>query len=261
MGLVLIVAIGAYFFTTPKEPVNTVVIPEASLAKALTPDELIANLKTNWAVVQTSIGFRPTYHNQVENSKKVWRTPVTIDSIGKNSLVVRFEDDNNSHVGIFNFDGSAFKLLKVYKNQGEFTESEWQEIMNAYGTPSYVSLVTEVMPTGTPFKQGEGAMIPLSWKVANPEAGSSIYISLASADGTELIGRISNTSDCSKGGDAIVLPTSKNTYKWDGLYVCSNWQAHSVAPGSYRIAVQLYSKDGTKVLASGQSKNPFTLTK
>lgn len=121
--------------------------------------------------------------------------------------------------------------------------------------------VNNVFPSGSIFTQGEGANIPLSWSVTNPPAGTTIYLDLLSSDGSESLGRITNSSDCSKGGDTIALSTSVKSYKWDGLVVCQNWQAHTVNPGSYRLGVELYSADGTTVLVTGQSKTSFSIQK
>lgn len=121
--------------------------------------------------------------------------------------------------------------------------------------------VSNVLPSGSIFTQGEGANIPLSWGVTNPPSGATIYLDLLSSDGSESLGRITNNPDCSKGGDTIALATSIKSYKWDGLYVCSNWQAHLVNPGSYKMGVSLYSASGTTIIANGQSNTPFSIQK
>ena len=99
--------------------------------------EILASLETNWQSTQTLITFRPSYHNQAEDAKKVWRNPSAIQFIGKNNVLVRFEDDNDVHVAVFNFNGSKFNLLEVFKNRGEFTLLDWQSLVNKYGDTSY----------------------------------------------------------------------------------------------------------------------------
>lgn len=99
--------------------------------------EIIASLKTNWQTVQASIPFRPAYHNQAEDAKKIWRTPTAVQFIGKNNVLVRFEDDDNAHVTVFNFNGSKFTFSEIFKNQNEFTLSDWQNLVNKYGDSSY----------------------------------------------------------------------------------------------------------------------------
>lgn len=99
--------------------------------------EILASLKTNWRTVQLSIPFRPAYHNQAENAGKIWRTPTAVQFIGKNNVLVGFEDDNNAHVAVFNFNGSKFTFSEVFKNQSEFTLSDWQNLVNKYGGSSY----------------------------------------------------------------------------------------------------------------------------
>jgi len=150
--IVAIVAVGGYFmFVKKSAPIaqqptptptqtNTPVSPTPTptpVSKTFSESEILASLKTNWQSTQTLITFRPSYHNQAEDAKKVWRNPSTVQFIGKNSVLVRFEDDNNVHVAVFNFNGSKFSLLEVFKNQSEFTLTDWQNLVKKYGDTSY----------------------------------------------------------------------------------------------------------------------------
>ena len=121
--------------------------------------------------------------------------------------------------------------------------------------------ISNVFPSGSIYTQGEGASITLSWNLVNAPAGTTVYLDLLTPDGSESLGRITNNPDCSRGGDTIALATSVKSYKWDGLYVCQNWQAHSVNPGSYKIGASLYSANGATIIASGQSNTSFSLQK
>lgn len=73
--------------------------------------------------------------------------------------------------------------------------------------------ISNVLPSGSKFTQGEGANIPLSWSVENSPVGATVYLDLLSSDGSESLGRITNNPDCSKGGDTIALATSVKNYK------------------------------------------------
>ena len=119
--------------------------------------------------------------------------------------------------------------------------------------------IYNVSPSGSVYMQGEGAMIPLSWELRNIPAGATIYLSLLSSNGTESLGRITNNPDCSRGGDTLAMQPSVNMYKWDGLFICQNWQAHPVSPGNYNLGVSIYTQDGIKILANGKSATPFNL--
>ena len=141
-------AVGYFAFVEKSEPVsqtnNTIptktdtsnINPTPS-SKIYSESEILASLKTNWQSTQALITFRPSYHNQAEDAKKVWRNPSAIQFIGKNNVLVRFEDDNDVHVAVFNFNGSKFNLLEVFKNRGEFTLLDWQSLVNKYGDTSY----------------------------------------------------------------------------------------------------------------------------
>jgi len=147
--VVAIVAVGGYFvFSKKSEPVsqtgnttptqtNNQNTNPTPVSKTYSESEILASLKTNWQSTQTLIPFRPSFHNQAEDLKKVWRTPDAVQFIGKGGVLVRFEDDNNAHVAVLKFDNGKFSLLEVFKNQGEFTLSDWQNLVNKYGDSSY----------------------------------------------------------------------------------------------------------------------------
>jgi hypothetical protein len=155
-GIILIVAIallaGGLLYFTPsikaklgsdKKGVNPTQMDgsntDSASAKIYSESEVLANLKADWQSVQASITFRPSYHNQTENAGKIWRYPTAVQFIGNNNILVRFEDDNNAHAAVFNFNGKGFKLLALFRNQAEFTLSDWQEIVNKYGDSHYVN--------------------------------------------------------------------------------------------------------------------------
>ena len=147
--VVAVVAIGGYFvFSKKSEPVSQTDndLPTQTKTQNTNPtpanktyskSEILASLKTNWQSAQALITFRPSYHNQTEDAKKVWRTPTAVQFIGKNNVLVRFEDDNNVHIAVFKFDNGKLNLLEVFKNQSEFTLSDWQNLVNKYGDSSY----------------------------------------------------------------------------------------------------------------------------
>ncbi len=100
--------------------------------------EVLTNLKTNWQSAQALITFRPAYHNQTEDAKKIWRSPSAVQFVGKNNILVRFEDDNNVHVAVLKFNGERFGILDVFKNQANFSFSDWQYLIIKYGDSHYI---------------------------------------------------------------------------------------------------------------------------
>lgn len=115
--------------------------------------------------------------------------------------------------------------------------------------------ISDILPSGTIFKQGEGAMIPISWNVVGLIPESKLYVSLMK--GQDILGRITNSQNCDQGGDFMNIPNSVNLIKWDGLFVCSNWQSHSVQPGYYKIIVEVYQNNVR--MFYGESKDQFKL--
>lgn len=169
-------------------------------------------------------------------------------------------------------ENPSYKVLLVGGN-GHFYEisyitrydqtlSQLEEIVSTFNfisndTLSSTASIIEILPSGSIFLQGEGADIPISWKISEDPVNIKTYLRLLSQDGKEVLGAITNSQDCSSGGSASNLSNSVNTFKWDGLFICSNWQAHKVSPGSYRIGVQIYY--GNEMIASGNSNSPFTI--
>lgn len=119
---------------SPAQTQNQTPVP---VTKTPSESEIFASLKSNWQSIQTIIPFRPVYYNQKESAKKIWRAPSSVQFIGRNNVLVRFEDDNNVHIALLNFGGSDFNLLETFKNQSEFTSSDWQRLVNKYGAASY----------------------------------------------------------------------------------------------------------------------------
>lgn len=98
--------------------------------------EIISNLKTNWPSIEALIPFRPEHPGTT-----AWGWPGSVQFIGKNNLIVRFEDGYNPGIAVLNFDNNKFTILETFKNQAEFTLSDWQNLVEKYGDSSY--------PTGT----------------------------------------------------------------------------------------------------------------
>jgi len=94
--------------------------------------EIITSLKSNWQSIQTLIPFRPGHPGTT-----AWLSPHSVQFIGENNLLVGFEDGYNPGIAVLNFDGSKFKILETFKNQGNFTLLDWQNLVKKYGDLSY----------------------------------------------------------------------------------------------------------------------------
>ena len=131
INLILIIIIVIIFGTTIYIAWNknsSVSFPES---------EVIAVLKANWQSIQTLIPFRPSYANKVENQKAVWQSPYIVQFIGKGNILTEVEDDYKTNVIIFHFNGNKFTLLQSFKNQWNFTLSDYNNLVSQYGDVSY----------------------------------------------------------------------------------------------------------------------------
>jgi hypothetical protein len=136
--LVLLVLVIGFVFMNKKSEKSVVGEKGQKTVSLKNNTEKLSYIKYNWQSIQEFIDFRPSYHNQNENSKGVWRKPNAVQFIGSENVLVRFEDDNNVSVAVLNFKEDKVVVLEVFKNQGDFTLSDWQKILNKYGEKSYL---------------------------------------------------------------------------------------------------------------------------
>lgn len=96
--------------------------------------DTISSLEKNWLSIQALIPFRPGHPMTT-----VWGGPYTVQFISENNLIVSFEDGYNPGIAILNFTDGKFKILETFKNQGEFTLTDWRNLVNKYGDSRYVT--------------------------------------------------------------------------------------------------------------------------
>lgn len=123
---------------------------ESEEPKAYTETEVLVSLKMKWKPTQQLFTFRPKYHNQAEDAQNVWREPSAVQFIGKNNVLIRFEDDNNVHLAVLNYKDGAFSLLETFENQGDFARADWDNLVTKHGnsTVPVSTYVTEVVRNG-----------------------------------------------------------------------------------------------------------------
>lgn len=102
-----------------------------------TQAQLIDLLTNDWQNIQKSIGLHPSFHNQEADETSVWRSPLALQFIDNNKLLVRTEDDYNENVIVFGFENNKFTVLEVFQNTSEFTLTNWQNLVNEYGNANY----------------------------------------------------------------------------------------------------------------------------
>jgi hypothetical protein len=139
-------------------------ITSSSQTQSGSEAKFLADLKINWEKVQTQISFRPSYHNQAANKSGIWGSPWRVQFIGNNIVFAYIEDDSNPQLLLLRLSNGSFKLVNTYKNKGQFTLKEWQDIVSKYGDKSYpVSTYTVSMVN---LKTGEVINYPQLTKVS-----------------------------------------------------------------------------------------------
>lgn len=97
-----------------------------------TESEILAQLNLDWQTLQTSFANRPEHPGTVS-----WLGPYTVQFIGKNNLLVGYEDGYVASMNILSYENGDFKTLETFNNRGLFTLSEWQDLVKKYGDPTY----------------------------------------------------------------------------------------------------------------------------
>ena len=137
IGIIVILLGVVEYFTLVRRP-SPVSSPELNVTTVQYSEPgTIANLKVDWQSVQALIPFRPVYNNSAQNVAGIWQTPYIVQFIGKGNIILEIEDDNNPYVVILHSDQSQFTLLESFKNQHNFTLSDYQNLLNKYGDSSY----------------------------------------------------------------------------------------------------------------------------
>ena len=129
--ILLLVGGGVYIYKNQKAEAPDVV-DAGTQNNVITETEILASLKTNWQIIQTSISFRPTHPGTT-----AWLSPYSVQFIGNNNLFVSFEDGYSVGMAVLNFTNGQFKILETFKNQGEFPLVDWQNLVKKYGDASY----------------------------------------------------------------------------------------------------------------------------
>lgn len=122
-------------------------------------------------------------------------------------------------------------------------------------SPFPTPAVLNVNPSGGSYPRGNTTLI--SWNAVNAPALAAVYPRLVMADTGEALGSLTNSSDCSTGGDSSQPVAPAGVYKWEMNIVCANWKAQAVDAGKYRIGVEMHSEN--KMVAVGLSEIPFAI--
>jgi hypothetical protein len=93
---------------------------------------LIQEIEGKWATLgaplTTSLGFSPANGQWFLDAAQ---------AIGRDNLLVQFEDGHSVHVAVVHYENNSFRVLKTYPNQGSFAPSTWNQILGEYGSSGY----------------------------------------------------------------------------------------------------------------------------
>lgn len=112
--------------------------------------QILELLISDWQNIQKSIDLDPSFHNQESNQVATWRSPLAVQFIDQNKLIVRTEDDNDTHIVVFSFNNNEFTALEVFQSTGDFALTNWQNLVNEHGNTNYpvATYSAEVMRNG-----------------------------------------------------------------------------------------------------------------
>ena len=107
------------------------IVISPSQARA-TESEILAQLNSDWQSIQATFKNRPGHPGTI-----AWIGPYMVQFIGRNNLLIDYEDGYVANTAVLNYESGQFKILETFNNHGLFTLSEWQDLVKKYGDPTY----------------------------------------------------------------------------------------------------------------------------
>ncbi len=89
----------------------------------------IRALQRQWEAVSAQIPFSP--------SNRQW-TLDTVQFIGRQRMLIQFEDGHEVHAAIVDYRDSAYKIAKAFKSEPDFTRLKWRDLVKKFGSPRYL---------------------------------------------------------------------------------------------------------------------------
>lgn len=133
LGIIVLLLVGGIVYVYKNEKAEAPVVVDTNIENnVISEPEILVSLKTNWQTIQAFISFRPNHPGTT-----AWLSPYSVQFIGNNNLLVNFEDGYNPGIAVLNFTDNQFKILETFKDKGEFTLVEWQNLVKKYGDASY----------------------------------------------------------------------------------------------------------------------------
>ncbi len=246
LGIIILLLVGGGVYIYKNKKVEAPVVVDTDIQNnVITEAEILVSLKNDWQTIQTSISFRPNHPGTT-----AWLSPYSVQFIGNNNLLVSFEDGYSVGMAVLNFTNSQFKILETFKDKGEFTLIEWQNLVKKYGDASYsvntytVSLMrnNEIVSFEELTKVPENVFVK-DYFITPPTKNTYTYKNHGFT--IELPAGYIPYEEQSEGGPAIsiTLPTGGLAYATDATW----WEKYNIAPSYTFIKNQKIGETTFKV--------------
>lgn len=131
IGVIIILILGVFglYFYNNTEPEKVA----GCDPNCKTQIEIIKQFSSNWTEFRKNISQRPTL------GSTEWSSPTDYQFIGKNRMLVMFEDGHMVLVSVVQYEcGEStckFNLNHTFENDIPFSQDEWNKVIDQYGDP------------------------------------------------------------------------------------------------------------------------------
>ncbi len=239
--VLLIIGGGVYVYKNKKA--------DLPLAEIISESQksILLTMKDDWQSIQGKIPFRPGHPGTTD-----WLAPNAVQFISTTSMLINFEDGYTSNLALLNIsipDGE-FQILETWKNKSLFTQEEWQEVVNKYGSSAFpvVSTYTVSLVRGAEIISfPELTKVPENVFVKNfpPLSQADTYIYTNHGFSIELPKGFVPEDRLAENGPAYIisLPTGGLTYVTDATW----WEKYNIGSSYTYIESQKIGETTFKI--------------
>jgi hypothetical protein len=101
-----------------------------STIDVLSEDEVIQKLLSSWKITQSKFSIKA-------GESGTYNSPTEIQFISADTMFIYYDDGLVDHISILQFKNNLFTELKLVGTMSKMSQTEWQDLVNMYGSEGY----------------------------------------------------------------------------------------------------------------------------
>jgi hypothetical protein len=101
-----------------------------SAPQVLSEDEVIERLLSSWKITQSKFSIKA-------GESGTYNSPTEIQFISADTMFIHFDDGLVDHISLLQFKDNSFTELKLVGTMSIMSQTEWQDLVNMYGSEGY----------------------------------------------------------------------------------------------------------------------------